>query len=251
MTPVSEHLIRQVLETDRHWCAYALADLDPVYAPDCEWMVDGGGVVLVYRGLEPPVLFAHGAPESTAGLLGRVPSGRYQYALMGVNRDQLRERLDIEWEHQMWRMVLQPGSMAPVASPEARRLSEDELPAVVNLTADHPDRPDAFALGQLANGVFYGLWEGGNLIAMAGTHVYSPAMSVAAIGNVFVLPSRRGEGLGTQVTSAVISHLIGEAIKDVILNVKMENEAAIHVYRKLGFWPYRGYYEGVAFIQKA
>lgn len=248
MTPASEHLIRQVLETDRHWCAYALADLDPVYAPDCEWMVKGEGVVLMYRGLEPPVLFAHGAPESTAALLSRVASGRYQYALMGVDRDHLRERLSIEWEYQMWRMVLQPGSFAPVAAHEPRRLSENDLKAVMRLTADHVDRPDAFAPGQLSNGVFYGLWEGNELVAMAGTHVFSPAMSVAAIGNVFVLPSRRGEGLGTQVTSAVVSHLLGEAITDIILNVKMENEAAIHVYRKLGFWPYRGYYEGVAFI---
>lgn len=249
MTPVPEHLIRQVLETDRHWCAYALADLDPVYAPDCEWMVEGGAVVLIYRGLEPAVLFAHGAPDSTAELLSQVPSDRYQYALMGVDRDHLRERLSIEWEHPMWRMVLQAGAFSPVPSAAARRLSEDDLPAVTRLTADHPDRPDAFAPGQLANGVFYGLWEAGDLVAIAGTHVFSPSMSVAAIGNVFVLPNRRGGGLGTQVTSAVVAHLLDEAIDEVILNVKMENEAAIHVYRKLGFWPYRGYYEGVAFIQ--
>ncbi len=72
-----------LLESDRVWCAYALADLDPHYASDCTWRVNQGAAVLIYVGLMPPVLFAHGDPQDAAPLLEKVPAGRYQFTLMG------------------------------------------------------------------------------------------------------------------------------------------------------------------------
>jgi hypothetical protein len=47
--------IRAILETDRIWSAYALADLDPSEMPNSHWLVGRHAVVLVYRGTDPPV----------------------------------------------------------------------------------------------------------------------------------------------------------------------------------------------------
>ncbi len=130
------------------------------------------------------------------------------------------------------------------------RLGPHDLSAVLALTADHPDKPDAFAADQLAQGVFFGLRSGHELVAIAGTHVLAPDLGVAAVGNVFTRPDLRGQGLGTRVTAAVVGELIESGVRTIVLNVAMDNQPAISVYRKLGFWPYRGYYEGVAHLKE-
>jgi ribosomal protein S18 acetylase RimI-like enzyme len=72
---------------------------------------------------------------------------------------------------------------------------------------------------------------------------------VAAVGNVFTDPAARGRGLGSRVTAAVVHELVEMKISTIVLNVAMHNQAAVRVYQKLGFWPYRGYYEGVALLK--
>ena len=59
---------RELLGTDRIWSAYALADLEPEEQGLAEWRTGEGAVVLLYRGLEPPVFFVHGAPSEAATL---------------------------------------------------------------------------------------------------------------------------------------------------------------------------------------
>jgi ribosomal protein S18 acetylase RimI-like enzyme len=240
-----------VLESDRVWCAYALADLDPHYAPNCTWLVNGNAAVLVYDGLIPPVLFAHGDPLDAAALFDQVPPRRYQFTLMGIHRDLLGERLQPEFEKSMWRMALQTSAFPTLDDAGVVRLGAADLSAVLALTADHPDRPDSFAADQLAQGVFYGLATEEGLAAIAGTHVLAPESRVAAVGNVFTRPDLRGQGLGTRVTAAVVGALIEAGIETIVLNVAMDNQPAIRVYRKLGFWPYRGYYEGIASLKNS
>ena len=55
------HLLR-ILETDRFWSAYALADLDPRMDRHCEWLFDENALILIYKGLSPPLLFFQGEP---------------------------------------------------------------------------------------------------------------------------------------------------------------------------------------------
>jgi len=245
--PPSLSALLPLLESDRVWCAYALADLDPHYASDCTWHVKEDAAVLIYAGLTPPVLFVHGDPYHAASLLERVPAGRYQFALMGVHRDLLGSRP--EMEKAMWRMALQPSAFPSIEATTTVRLSSADLPTVLGLTAEHPDRPDAFTADQLTQGVFFGLYADDELVAIAGTHVLAPEFGVAAVGNVFTRPDMRSRGLGTQVTAEVVRELIANGIQTIVLNVAMDNQPAIRVYRKLGFWPYRGYYEGVALLK--
>ncbi len=243
--------VRSLLESDRSWCAYALADLYPPHAEQSTWFTRSGAVILRYEGLEPPVLFAHGDPGEFEALAAGLPAGRYQYALLATHRALLGDRLQAEYEVRMWRMVHdREHSVTGAYTQKPLRLGERDLPEVLALFGDHPDRPDAFAPGQLRDGHTFGIRREGELVAIAGTHVVSNAASVAAVGNVFTLPEHRNQGLGGAASAAVVRSLIDAGFETIVLNVSMTNEPALACYRNLGFHPYCGYYEGVARLQK-
>jgi ribosomal protein S18 acetylase RimI-like enzyme len=243
--------VERVLETERLWAAYALADLDPPHAQDAAWEATDDAVVLTYRGFSPPVLFAAGDPAGVARLFLRVPTGAYLFTLMGTQRALLEPRVLSSAESSMWRMALRAESFDPPPAEQAEPLTASDVPAILSLFGDHRDRPDAFHPSQLEDGAFFGLRDGGELVAVAGTHVVSERRSVAAVGNVFTHPRHRGRGLATQVTAAVVRTLTGRRLRTVVLNVAMHNDPAVRCYERLGFWPFCGYHEGVGHLGPA
>jgi ribosomal protein S18 acetylase RimI-like enzyme len=245
---VDSDALASLLETDRVWTAYALADLDPPWAADAEWRTREGSVVLCYRGFTPPVLFAHGDPQAVGRLLEEIAPGSYQYALLGIHRALVRERLRPTREAAMWRMWLPPNGFNEPSNGSVERLSASDLPAMLELFSADPTPPDAFDPSQLEGGCFYGVWEGRALVAVAGTHVVSEPRGVAAIGNVLTRKDRRGSGLAQRTTGAVSAELIRRGLRTIVLNVAMDNAAAIGAYRALGFMPFCGYYEGIGQI---
>ncbi|MGD2253169.1 MAG: GNAT family N-acetyltransferase [Anaerolineales bacterium] len=251
-TPGSTGRLRKLLETDRNWCAYALADLYPPYVESSQWLVDSDAVVLMYQGVEPPMLFAHGDPNQVHDLMQAVEPGKYQFGLMGVHRDLLGSRLRILRQKRMWRMVLDRDAFPPNTSKaDLISLSTEDLPRMLALFGDHPDAPDAFHPSQLAQGSFFGIRRQGELLSVSGIHVVSPLADVAALGNVFTHPSHRGQGFARRASAAVVESLLERDIGTLVLNVDMENQAAINCYQSLGFWPFCGYYEGVADLAQA
>lgn len=72
--------LRRILYSDPVWAAYAIADLQPRMADRCRWFVGGvdenvdgrlqtaevTGLVLLYAGFEPPILFAIGPAAAVA-----------------------------------------------------------------------------------------------------------------------------------------------------------------------------------------
>jgi GNAT superfamily N-acetyltransferase len=236
------------LEQDRVWCAYALADLDPEHKAFAHWLVRDRAVVLAYTGLTPPVLFAHGDPGAVLELLGDVPPGPYQYQLLPTHRALLGDRLRSSKELRMWRMALVARDFRPGTDTRAFRLAPVDLPEIQALFAGHSEQPDSFQPRQLELGPFFGIREEGELAAVAGVHVLSEPARLAAVGNVFTRPRSRGRGLSGAVSSAVVSVLLDAGIETIVLNVSMENEPALRVYRRLGFMPFCGYYEGVGVL---
>ncbi|NIM93793.1 MAG: GNAT family N-acetyltransferase [Anaerolineales bacterium] len=243
--------IRELLDSDRVWSAYALADLEPPFSVASEWFMDGETVFLIFRGIRPPVLFCTGPVETAENLLVNIPEDIYTYTLLKPHYDLLQHQLHIDHESEMWRMVLDNATLPGTSDPGITRLNGEDLPAILELFSDHPDRPDSFTTDQLEGGIFFGYFEGDELISVAGTHIISPEASVAAIGNVFTEPMCRDAGLATQVTGAVVAELLTQQFKTIVLNVAVDNEPAITCYRKLGFREYCRYLEGIGkFIKK-
>lgn len=58
---------------------------------------------------------------------------------------------------------------------------------------------------------------------------------MVAIGNVFTRPDWRGRGLAARCTAAVVREALDAGLNPIVLNVRIDNAPAIHVYEKLGF----------------
>jgi len=247
--------IRQILETDRRWAVYALADLAPEYSASARWHIAADGrpaLLLVYRGFDPPVLFAHGAAADLAPLLPEVADvPAFYLSVRQETADLLRASgYAIRDEKRMWRMAVDPAHFEPPAH-TAMRLGPADYEALVSLHRDGDaagEAPPFFSAGMLRHGVYYGIREGRAIVAAAGTHVLALRESVAGIGNVYTRRDRRGRGLGAQVSGAVTTELLRLGVRTVVLNVDESNAAALRVYERLGFERYCEYREGIAIL---
>jgi ribosomal protein S18 acetylase RimI-like enzyme len=247
--------IRAILETDRTWAVYALGDLAPGFAESAEWFTlpasDGSpALALLYRAFETPVLFTLGGARAVDGLLGEIRREPRMY--LSVRPEVLpliKTRWRVEQETAMWRMALDPARFRPASADGVQPLTLADLSALERLYADGAaagEAPDFFDPDMLRRGVFFGIWEGDELIAAAGTHLVAPAESVGAVGNVYTRRDRRGRGLGSRVTSAVTAELLRRSLRTVALNVNQRNAVAIRVYERLGYARYCPFYEGAA-----
>ncbi|MBN2303861.1 MAG: GNAT family N-acetyltransferase [Anaerolineae bacterium] len=242
--------IRAYLNRDRIVTAYALGDLDDAFWPQSEFYGarragesgESGDLVallLVYRGFDPPVFTAFGEPDGVRAILDAVDLPDEMYYLWLPDNE---AALDAYYERpnakQEWRMVLEPERFDPPDLGRAARINPDqagELAALYQQAAEPGEEVVAFSPWQIGHGVFYGIWQGGELVAAAGTHVWSPVERIGAIGNVFTRPDARGMGYATVCTAAVVVAGLEAGIDPVILNVRQNNAPAIHVYEKLGF----------------
>jgi ribosomal protein S18 acetylase RimI-like enzyme len=245
--------IRALLEADRAWAAYPLGDLAPGFIEHCSWFQppgDSGALALLYGAFKPPVLFTQGDPESLATILDEFATEPAVY--LHVRPEMLpvlATRYRVVELRRMWRMVLGQNARRAAPSPEVVRLSSAERSAVEQLYSDGEafgERPDFFFPSMLDEGVFYGLWENAQLVAVAGTHLVVPGEDVAAVGNVYTRRDRRGRGLAASVTSSVIHELLRMRIRTIVLNVNQSNAQAIRVYEGLGFRRHCSYFEGLA-----
>ncbi|MEO8677950.1 MAG: GNAT family N-acetyltransferase [Vicinamibacterales bacterium] len=234
--------IRAALRRDPVWGVYALSDLDPTLFGRTKWFTPD--LTLVLDLYDTTILFATG-PGGVREALDYVTWPVH----LQVQADVLAEvarYATITTTKLMWRMGwrgTEPGAVAPAA----RRLGGSDVPALKALYADGDtsgEAPDFFFPSMVTDGVFFGIDEGSALAAAAGTHILARAEDAAAIGNVYTRRDRRGRGLGTAVTAAVLNELSG--IGTIGLNVRADNDAAIRMYEGLGFVKHCQFTEALA-----
>lgn len=237
-------LIRAFLEQDRALTTYLLGDLDPENWPESEFIGALAGddlvsVLLLYRGLDPTVITAHGDPEGVRAACDAVSlPGEMYTQLQPPLLDVILDYYDIPNPHDEWRMVLDTSTFSAPDMPDVKRIAPEQAAELAELyrhAAEPSEEVGAFSPAQIARGVFYGVWQDGNLVATAGTHVWSVQERVVAIGNVFTHPDHRGRGYATQCTGAVTRDAVAAGMDPIVLNVKEGNVPAIRVYEKLGF----------------
>jgi RimJ/RimL family protein N-acetyltransferase len=124
------------------------------------------------------------------------------------------------------------------------RLSGSDVRAINALYRS--DGTAAFYTAQnIREAVYFGAYDGKHLVAVAGTHVVSPAEGIAVVGNVFTHTRYRGRGLGALVTSAVTSELLSNC-REVVLSVDRRNTPAVRAYERCGFREIGRLVEGAA-----
>lgn len=241
--------IRPFLNTNRDWAVYALGDLDPDLYQLSDWFgaLEGEGLrslALVFKGLEPPVVFTLGDPIGVEQILDRGLHVRSIYlSIREEHLTAIEAHYHIHARQPMWRMILEPGDFRSIEG-EVNSLTMADFEELTRLYA--LGGGDAFSRSQLSGGLFYGIKQAGRVVAVAGTHIISIGESVAAIGNVMTDPDHRNRGYASIVTGAVCAEIIRRGIGTIALNVAQSNPAAIHVYEKLGFKKVMPFYEGIA-----
>jgi GNAT superfamily N-acetyltransferase len=66
----------------------------------------------------------------------------------------------------------------------------------------------------------------------------------AQIEDLFVLPVKRGQGLGSKLVESVVSRARAHGCQLIVLNTNERNTAALHLYTKVGFVAERSRWQG-------
>lgn len=229
--------LREFLETDRLYSAYAICDLDEREFGRTRWgaAFDGDEMVAVgleYTGPTPQPLFVMGRPDGIAAVVRDVIRPRAAYiAVRTAMLPAVEAFYRVDPGPQMVRMWVDRSRFRPYPATVQRLLPVEigELNRLYQL---------GFAswlpAGAIADGVYYGMRVNGQLVAAAGTHVVSPSARLAVVGNVLTHVDFRGRGFATAVTGAVTAELL-RTCDQVVLNVRADNPPAINAYRRLGY----------------
>ena len=252
-------VIRQFLNRDRGYGVYALGDLAEPHWSRCEFFGaflpnqdTPESLTLRYNDFDPPLLVLFGNGDGIQATLPQVLDERDVYYTAS---DRLRLLLSPHFEvagRYMWRMAFDPASTKPnydtAHEHRIRPLRHDEGAArLAAFFAQHASKDNHFSPSQVADGAFFGAFEDGALVSVAGTHLVSDQESVAAVGNVYTRPEFRGRGYATLCTAATTRYLCERGIQTIALNVAQGNEAAIHIYERLGYRRHKAFWEGMAY----
>jgi predicted GNAT family acetyltransferase len=113
---------------------------------------------------------------------------------------------------------------------ELRQLTAEEAPAMVELAT--LTEPGPFRLRTMELGTFYGIFEAGRLLAMAGKRMHLPGY--VEVSAVCTHPDARGRGYARLLMSRVMEEIVRDG-KTPFLHSFADNYGAIRVYESLGF----------------
>jgi len=230
--------LRPLLEDDAPYSAYAIAQLDTNLFDANEWLLSRGTggrqALLVHsRSGLGNALFASGDPQALDVALSLHPGARFSFGSLRVEHRRVVEKYFILTRPQlMTRMQITAQTFQPFEG-SMTRLGPAELHDVNHLYSIEGG-PAAYRESHLVDGAYHGVFVGGDLVSIAGTHAVSRAERTAVVGNVFTHPRYRGRGLATIATSAVTSELLSYCDL-VVLTVETKNDPAVAIYTKLGY----------------
>ncbi len=234
------------LEPRRVYAVSAFAHLEASFPEIVKWHVATQGersaFCLVARGLFPTYMFIMGDSSILEFLLDSVGlPGRTFITCEPEHLDTFRSFYELEWHLLMKRMVVTRDGFTPVDE-KATRLKPSQVGEVNRLYS--LANSGNFTAAQIRRGVYYGIWQDGQLVAVAGTHLIEPTYNIAYVGNVMTHPAYRNMGLATICVSSVTSKLL-EQCGEVVLNVESYNLPAVRTYTSLGYRDHCQIVEGV------
>ena len=246
---------------------YALADLDEPFWSATRWRAtrrsDGEleAICLVLEKLELPIVHAIAPPQDCAvlallrAIAHELPARFFANLPLGFAAALAHtHRIEPHGEHlKMWLPdaralpgVPEPPGLEPLGPAHAAELAAFYAGRAY---LDHEREGRFFAPYMLDFFPWVGLRERGQLVCVAGLHVFSERVGVAAIGNVATVPERRGRGLAGALCARLARELLSR-VPLVGLNVAADYEPGLRCYRRLGFREALRYEEAVV-IRKA
>ncbi len=238
--------IRPLLEAERAYAAYALAQLEPDLFAQSEWWLaagDGSEALLMHsRGGPGNALVAFGDPHALPALLSLHPGPSQAFATFREDHLEAMNRFFLLGRDQpMLRMMVTAETFAAAEAREAetegiveiRRLSDSDIPEIDRLYGSEGNR-FYYQPRHIDEAAYFGVFNDQQLVAVAGTHAISPAHGIAVVGNVFTHPLHRNQRFAMRATGAVTETLL-QTCPQVVLTVDPLNPAAVHAYFRLGY----------------
>src|SRR5262245_39541394 len=140
----------------------------------------------------------------------------------------------IEKEATMFKMVWDAPSPATDAAPDAVPLQPEHAPQAVELAK--LTNPGPFGIRTPELGEYFGYFEEGRLIAMAGERLC--AGDLHEVSGICTHPDFQGKGLAKKLTLKLVRRQLSRG-KRPFLHVMSHNHSARALYEKLGFRIYR------------
>lgn len=184
------------------------------------------------KGFSPIVAFPDQASPGFAALTPFCEPGEHFYCDGWTGAAPAGWRVDVE--STMFKMYWDAGMPAADEAPEAVALGPahaDEALALALLTRPGPFGPRTIELGE-----YFGQFDGGRLVAMAGERMH--AGTLREISGVCTHPDHQGKGLARRLMRKLIRRQLqrGEA---PFLHVMHDNVGARQLYERMGFKTYR------------
>jgi len=102
------------------------------------------------------------------------------------------------------------------------------------LTVDQ-ERSFLESMSEAEHSVFYSAWKDSVLVGTANLSGMPRRMSHRAELGISVLKAEWNNGVGTELLNHIIDYAKGHGIEIINLEVRSDNNAAIHLYEKFGF----------------
>lgn len=252
-----EDEIHILLEQDRIWNCFALADLLPPVRAYTRFLIAASrddapsALLLIVQHPQIQVISSFGNVAGVEAILAQAQLPQKTLVQTTTGHRSLLEafyRPAPVWS-EMLRMAVTAQTFRPSPGHEpVVRLTVDDSAEVNNLYHLFPE--NHFHPELLNQDSYHGLRVNGRLCAVAGTHTVTEPYGIAVVGGVFTHPAKRGKGYAGMVTSALVAHLLERGCRDVVLNVFATNTPAITVYQRLGFQTHHHYWSGPAELRK-
>ncbi|MBA2449400.1 MAG: GNAT family N-acetyltransferase [Chloroflexi bacterium] len=242
--------VHAFLERDRPWSAWALCSLGVNDWPHVRfWLGETDGTAL--WAYDHPrwggSLQTFGSGPALEALVRAVPLPPRAFArLTSATRPSVETRYRLDRLEPIVRMWVTPAALRPTPdAPPAEPVGLESSAELARLYAGWP--ASHFSIRRLHEGYRYrGIRHRGVLVAVAENVLRSTEHGLAIVQGVYVEPRWRGRGLARAVTAALTTHLFEEGARDVVLDVRAENQAALAAYTRLGFHRWGTYLGGPA-----
>ena len=193
----------------------------------------GGDAARRYaRGFSPILGFADQARPNFAALTDFCEAGEHFYTdgWLGIAPEGWR----IELEATMFKMIWEADVPADDPAPDAVPLGVEHAAQALELA--ELTRPGPFGPRTIELGDYFGVFDGGRLIAMAGERMHAGALR--EISGVCTLPDHQGRGLARRLMLKLIRRQM-QRLETPFLHVMSSNVGARQLYERMGFRNYK------------
>ena len=223
---------------------YSIGDLDDFFWKYTKWYAigpenDPEQIVLLYKGTDLSTFLAITDEKIELMYLlietikNRLPGKIYCHLSKGLVKA-FGENHSLTNHGTYFKMSLKNKNLLLKENNEnIRRMNPNDIEIIIGLYEEsYPD--NFFDKRMLETGKYFGYFENGKLIGIAGIHVYSAKYKVATLGNITISPSQRGKAICQKLTSALCEDLL-LSVDNIGLNVSIKNLSAVNCYKKIGF----------------